>query len=134
MRKRKTNTSDPRLATPPGHFLKNAPWRRDFVIEEHATHKVSARESVVLVFLVISSVAVAAALWMNPPQILHLKSEQAIKGQATLAGNRIPRPYNGHSYDTDKFEELKEDDPMIQDDLEDLLHEEIKSEAPKQTL
>ncbi len=133
MRKRKTRTEDPRVHTAPGHYLKNAPWRRDFV-EEPTAQKISARESVVLAFLVLSSVAVAAALWMNPPQILHAKRDQAIKAQATLAGNRVPRPYNGLSYDPNKFEELKDDDPMIQDDLEDVLHEEVKQEAPKHTL
>lgn len=134
MRKRRMKAEDPRLQTPPGYFLKNAPWRQDFVEEPTKAQPISGRDSIVLAFLVISSVAVAAALWMNPPQILRLKNEQAIKGQATLAGNRVPRPYNGLSYDPNKFEELKDDDPIVQDDLEDVLHEEVKDEAPKHTL
>src|SRR5438045_263632 len=100
MKKRKKNALDSRLQTPPGHYLKNAPWRQHFV-EETSAKKISSQDSVVLAFLIISSVAVAAALWMNPP---HLKNQQSIQGQAILAGHRVPRPYNGLGYDPNKFE------------------------------
>lgn len=126
---------DSRLNTPPGHYLKNAPWRKDVGVPEPDARMISARDTVVLAFLVISSVAVAAALWMNPPQIIRFQSsDQAIKAQATLAGNRVPQPYNGLGYDPSKFEEVKEGDEIIQDDLEDILLEEPIEEEPAQSL
>jgi hypothetical protein len=134
MKKKRVKAQDPRLQTPPGHFLKNAPWRKDFV-EEPASQMITARDSVVLAFLVVSSVVVAVALWMNPPSMMSIKRDQAIKGQAVLAGNRVPRPYNGLGYDPSKFEELKDNDPIIQDDLEDVLQEKPQEDtSPKHTL
>jgi hypothetical protein len=130
-RKKSKVRHDPRLQTPPGHFLRNAPWRRD-VIEQPTTRLISAREAVVLLFLIVSSVVVAVALWMNPPQVLRFQDQQAIRGQATLAGHRIPKPYNGVGYDPAQFEEVKDDDPLVQDDLEDILLEEPEAPSPTQ--
>jgi hypothetical protein len=135
MKKRKSKQQpDPRLQTAPGHFLKNAPWRRD-EIKEVDPRMISARDSVVLAFLIVSSIVVAAALWMNPPHLIRFQTHhEAIKAQATLAGNRVPRPYNGLDYDPAKFEEVKDDDPIVQDDLEDILLEDATEAKPRQTL
>ena len=133
MKKRKAKGADPRLQTPPGHYLKNAPWRKDFV-EEPAARLVSTRDAIVLVFLVLSSVVVAAALWMNPPQILRADRRPSTKTPGLLAKHRVPRPYNGLSYDPSKFEELKDDDPLVQDDLEDVLHEDTKDKKTGESL
>ena len=130
MRKRKTSTSDPRSHTPAGHYLKNAPWRQDFV-EEIAGPSFSARDSIVLVFLAACFVVVATALWISPPKILQIKNDAAIKAQATLAGHRVPRAYNGVGYDPAKFEEVKDDDPLVQDDLEDVLTDEGDSKSTR---
>jgi hypothetical protein len=113
---------DPRLKTPPGYFLRNAPWRHD-VVEEGSPRLISSREAIVLSVLVVSSIIVAAALWISPPQVLRFKTQHAIEGQAVLAGHRVPRAYNGLGYDPTKFEEVKDDDPIVQDDLEDVLLE-----------
>jgi hypothetical protein len=130
MKKNKGKGTDPRLQTPPGHYLKNAPWRRDF-IEEPTGRLVSVRDAIVLVFLVLSSVVVAAALWMNPPQILRIPAEKsAAKGPAVLARRRIPHPYHGLDYDPSKYEELKDNDPLVQDDLEDVRHDDVKDDKP----
>src|SRR5690242_15818333 len=114
-KKRAKQIPDPRLQTAPGHFLKNAPWRKEPLAQEVDPRMISARESVVLAFLIVSSVVVAAALWMNPPHLIRFKANhEAIQAQATLAGNRVPRPYNGLGYDPTKFEEVKDDDPIVQ--------------------
>jgi hypothetical protein len=134
MKKRKrVKREDPRLETPPGHFLKNAPWRADVVIGKPESSSMSAHDSIVLAFLLISTVAIATAFWMNPPHIIRFNERPvAVAAQATLAGNRLPRPYNGLGYDPQKFEEVKDDDPIIQDDLEDVLLEENVEHKPAQ--
>ena len=134
MGKRKAKQSDPRLETPPGHYLRNAPWRRDFV-EEPKTRFVSRRDAIVLAFLVLCSVAVAAALWMNPPHIRRSTADRPLpRDQAVLARHRVPRPYNGLDYDPSKFEELKDNDPLVQDDLDSVLQDDAKSDKPTHRL
>lgn len=134
MGKKRARGTDPRLQTPPGHYLRNAPWRRDFV-EEPKVRFVSGRDAIVLLFLALSSAAVAAALWLNPPHILRSTAGRPVtRGAAILTRHRVPRPYNGLDYDPSKFEELKDNDPLVQDDLEDVLHDDAKDVKPAHRL
>ena len=135
MKKKRVKPEDPRLQTPPGHYLKNAPWRKEFV-EEVDGRMISSRDGIVILFLVVTSAVVAASLWMNPPKSIRFDqaNHQAIQAQATLAGNRMPRAYNGLGYDPAKFEEVKEDDPIVQDDLENVLPEDVAEEKPAESL